>query len=259
MNPREPIDPRLMESLSAYLDGKLEGAERAALEKHLEQEEELRRHLAELRAVRDSLRSLPVVKPPRPLTLSPAQAGTPARRSVAFSPRTMAWGSALATLAFAAVLSVDVFSRGFVMGAATRPPVLEAMRAPEASGAGQTGPGEGSGDVNSEATMPMASAPTLARVFQAPTQTTSMPKAVSEPSVARDTVASEEDAGCGMTPLNSSTDSIGCIAPVEPAEKQDRYRLSLPDFQTAAPYLEAILGALAVILVVLAVIFRRPR
>ena len=57
MNPKERLDPQLLETLSVYLDGRLEGAEKAALEARLNKEESLRRELEELRSVRDSLRA----------------------------------------------------------------------------------------------------------------------------------------------------------------------------------------------------------
>ena len=260
MNPREGLDPRILESLSAYLDGNLDGAERAALEKRLTAEEDLRRHLAELRAVRESLRSLPVLKPPRPLALSPAQAGVPARRPAAFAPRTMAWGSALAALAFAAVMSVDVLSRGsFAMGAATQAMVLEAMKAPEPAAADSAGPGAANEAGPAAPTLPPATALPSGRGFEQATSDAPAPKAGSETPLSENTAAWAEEEGCGIAPLRSATQSTGCVGTVESVDEPRRFRITLPSFQTAAPYLEAFLGATAVFLAALAVILRRPR
>ncbi|HEY5118997.1 MAG TPA: hypothetical protein VII90_06035, partial [Anaerolineales bacterium] len=136
MNPPERLDPQLLEMLSAYLDGRLEGAEKAALEARLNKEENLRRHLAELRSVRDSLRTLPLLKPPRSLALTSALAGKTAGKPAVFSPRRMAFGSALASLAFVCVLSLEVLSRGAFLPAASAPRFLsanEAFSAPQQS------------------------------------------------------------------------------------------------------------------------------
>jgi hypothetical protein len=79
MNPRTPLNPDLLETLSAYLDGKLEGGEKAALEERLRGDPALQGRLEELKLVRDSLRALPPLKPPRALTLTRAQAGYPSQ------------------------------------------------------------------------------------------------------------------------------------------------------------------------------------
>ncbi|HEU4323366.1 MAG TPA: hypothetical protein VFS21_09485 [Roseiflexaceae bacterium] len=62
--------------LSAYIDQQLSSSERAALERRLEQEPELRLALDELRATVEVLRALPPVTPPRSFTL-PASARSP--------------------------------------------------------------------------------------------------------------------------------------------------------------------------------------
>jgi hypothetical protein len=127
MTPRSPLDPRLLEMLSAHLDGKLEGADRAELLQRLERDAALRAQLEELRLVRDSLRTLPPLKPPRPLTLTREQAGIPARRFFNLRSTVFAAASALATLAFAimilnmrsgkSVSSLDAYSLSAPMAA----------------------------------------------------------------------------------------------------------------------------------------------
>ena len=234
MNPRAPFDPRLLEALSAYLDGQLAGAEKAALEDRLSREEDLRRHLAELRAVRDSLRALPPIKPPRALTLSRAQAGEPVRRFEWFSSGRLALGSALAALAFAVVFSANLFSQGLTLGAAApmmvenfaAPAMLQAtgpLPAPSASGPQEKyGGGEG-------ATPALAPPP-------------------SEP-------ASD---GCGESSgADAAAERCGIGGGFEDLPAPQTF--SLPDFQTLAPVLEALFGLSALLLGLFAIIGRRRK
>jgi hypothetical protein len=253
MNSRIPPDPRLLETLSAYLDGRLPGEEVSGLQERLQGDSDLRRELAELRAVRDSLRSLPVRKPPRPLTLTPALAGVPAPRTGWFSRHGMALGSALAALAFVAVTSVDLLSQ-VSMASAPRP-AAESFSAPVqvqsadnlALGGGGTG------------------APTLAA---RPTLAPTMPSMEGP----REKTGYEEDAAATEAPPPAEPASDGCgdsagadksadrcgLTKTQPAETSP-YRFSLPGFRTLAPYLEALLGSTAVVLAALAVFFRRRK
>ncbi len=66
-----------LELLSAYLDGALSEAERAALEKRLQDEPDLRRELARLRATVDLVGTLPTLTAPRDFTLSRRMARRP--------------------------------------------------------------------------------------------------------------------------------------------------------------------------------------
>jgi hypothetical protein len=249
MNPRAPLDTRLLESLSAYLDGRLEGAEKAALEQRLSREEDLRRQLSELRRVRDSLRALPALKPPRALTLTPAQAGMPVKRPGWFSPRGMALGSALAALAFVVVASADFFSSG-AMAAAPRP-AAESFAAPaQLQSADQAASGSG------EAGAPTVAAPPTGGL---PAPTASGPREKlggGESGTPTGTLAPIEppSIGCGEpAAANKAADQCGLFG--EPAPQP----FSLPDFQTLAPFLEALLGLTALLLAVLAIIARRRK
>jgi hypothetical protein len=253
MKPRAPLDPRLLEALSAYLDGRLEGTEKAALEERLAREEDLRLHLSELQTVRDSLRTLPSIKPPRALTLTPALAGIPAPRAGWFSRHGMALGSALAALAFVAVTSVDLLSQ-VSMASAPRP-AAESFSAPIqvqsaenlALGGGGTG------------------APTLAA---RPTLAPTMPSMEGP----REKTGYEEDAAATEAPPPAEPASDGCGESAGVNKAADRcgltdtnyegtapYSFSLPDFRTLAPYLEVLLGSTAVILAALAIFFRRRK
>src|SRR5687767_11314779 len=72
------MKPQDFDRLSAYIDHQLSPPEQADLERRLGREPELRAALAELRLTVKAVRSLPMVKPPRSFTLTPAQAGLPA-------------------------------------------------------------------------------------------------------------------------------------------------------------------------------------
>ena len=69
------ISPREWEDLSAYLDGQLNPKRRARLEAGLQESEELRAALEELRRTRILLRSQPKLRAPRNFTLTPEMAG----------------------------------------------------------------------------------------------------------------------------------------------------------------------------------------
>ena len=82
-----PLSERDLELLSAYLDGALAEPDRVALEERLAREESLRVALDDLRANRQLLRSLPLLKAPRSFALDPAVYGRRTawwRRALAF-------------------------------------------------------------------------------------------------------------------------------------------------------------------------------
>jgi hypothetical protein len=253
MNPRAPLDSRLLEALSAYLDGRLESMEKAALEERLSREEDLRLHLLELQAVRDSLRALPSIKPPRALTLTHAQAGVPVRRAGWFSSRQMTLGSALAAMAFVVVFSVDLVSRGFLPGASS--PLPESFAAPaQLQAADRAAMGGGEAYAPTSAAQPSFDLP-------APSNSGPLEKTGGEASATPNgTPPPVEPAsdGCGAPSIaNQAAERCGLDdANFEaPAPK----RFSLPDFRTLAPYLEVFLGLTTVILAALAIFFRRRK
>jgi anti-sigma factor RsiW len=95
--------PRDLDTLSAYADGALSGAERIALEKRLEQDPALREALKEIRTTSALLRSLPQVRPPHSFTLTPEMAGVRLRTPF------LQLATAVAVVAFAVTVGVDVF------------------------------------------------------------------------------------------------------------------------------------------------------
>jgi hypothetical protein len=250
MNPMDKLDPRLLETLSAYLDGRLESAEKAALEARLNKEESLRRELAELRSVRDSLRALPLLKPPRSLALSPAMAGKATGKSGVFSPRRMALGSALASLAFVCVLSIDVLSRGGFLAASTAPQVFPA---------------------NESFAVPRQSVDSSGAGKSAATAAPASPMATETPSPTARPLMGGGCGGCAPTEEESVIPPQVVTVPMATVTQQVvtvpiatvTQPSALPDFQTVAPYLEALLVLAAVLLAasaaLAAIIVRRRR
>jgi hypothetical protein len=251
MNPHVPLDPGLLEALSAYLDGRLEGVEQAALEERLARDADLRRQLSELRAVRDSLRGLPSLKPPRPLILTRQQVGMPVGRGGWFSARSLGFGSVLAAMAFVFVASINMLSYSG-MAAAPRP-VAEKFAAPAAlQSADQSVPGGTAGNSATFAPLPtsLPPAPTADGAREGygggggemPTVT----PAVTETPVA----------GCGAPP---EADALAAKCGLNGNDPDQEYAPSFspPDFQTLAPYLEMFLGVSAIILAILAIRARR--
>jgi len=247
MNPPEKLDPRMLETLSAYLDGTLAGAEKTVLEARLKKEENLRGELAELRAVRDSLRSLPLLKPPRALALTPNMAGKSAGTSAVHFTRWMALGSALATLAFVCVLGVDAFERGtFVLGAGAS----RAMSANQAL-AGPEHAEDQTGEEKSGAAQPTAAPASLATMAPAANQTaaapgcencepTGMPSGTQSPAP----LLGGGCGGCSATEARATNPPQTASLPSAAAPRA----YQLPDFQTAAPFVEGFLALSAVLL-----------
>jgi anti-sigma factor RsiW len=261
MNPPERLDPQLLEMLSAYLDGRLEDAEKAALEGRLNKEESLRRQLTELRLVRESLRMLPLLKPPRSLALTPAMAGKPARRPAGISPRALALGSALASLAFVCVLSLNLVSRGVFLPGVSAPRVLSVNESFAGPPQSETGTGAGKAAA-------IAATPGLASTQPPPPNATAQIGTGSDNSVPTETPTEAPSslpvlgggcADCAPTEEHALTPPQLMSLPA-PATPQPR---ALPDFQTAAPYLEVFLALAAVLLAaaaaLTAIFFRRRR
>jgi len=256
MNPMKRVDPQLLEALSAYLDGTLEGAEKAGLEARLIKEESLRLSLEELRSVRDSLRSLPLLKTPRSLTLSPALAGKGTEKAGVFSPRRMAFGSALASLAFVCVFAVDILSRGAFMGAATAPRAVSLNEAPGTAPPSMDNTGGGKFSATAEVAAPAATAAPAQAITPTPTLW----------------IYSPGTGGTGFQPIETPTPepSPTMLPPTEAPATQRVIATPVPpspgfpsilrlDFQTIALFLEAIFGVGAVVMVALALVLRRRR
>jgi len=106
-NPFARRHPFGEEDLSAHLDGRLPAAESARLEAHLASCEPCRRHLTELRAVVEGLRSLPALPAPRSFALRPEQVEG-RRRQASASPLAWAFGPAVAAAAAFVLLVVLV-------------------------------------------------------------------------------------------------------------------------------------------------------
>jgi anti-sigma factor RsiW len=104
------LPARDLELLSAYLDQGLSPRQEKGLHARLEREPDLRWALGELRGTVAIVRSLPEVRPPRSFTLAPEVAGGRARPAPY---PVLQLATALATLAFVAVVGLDTLtSRG---------------------------------------------------------------------------------------------------------------------------------------------------
>jgi hypothetical protein len=255
MNPRAPIPPQLLEALSAYLDGRLEGPEKAALEALLNKEEGLRRELEELRSVRDSLRALPMLKPPRSLSLTHDLVGQTARKTAAFTPRRMALGSALVSLALAVVLAADLFSRGAFRSAAPAPQALMA-NAPAVPAESADQAGKSAGGMETSQSPEATASPRINRACDdctsPPPELTFVPSPTIEPALG---------GGCGGCNPTAELSAIPPSATGQAVEATPLPR-SLPGFLSFAPFLEALFGLAAVLLAALAaaaVLIRRRR
>ena len=110
---------RFRERLSGYIDGQVNGREKAALETHLASCKRCRTELAQLHSVRTILRSLPPVQAPRSFRLTPQQVAPVARpRPIAASPalnNAVRLAGAVAAVALTIVVFADrsdVFESG---------------------------------------------------------------------------------------------------------------------------------------------------
>ncbi len=122
----ENITRREWEALSAYLDGELLPREQVRLEKILQERQNLRAALIELRRTRGLLRNQPAIRSPRNFTLTPGMAGVhPVKRTVTWTFNSMRLASVLASALFVLVILTDVFigsraSKGLPMTADTQ-------------------------------------------------------------------------------------------------------------------------------------------
>lgn len=152
--------------LSAYLDEELSAARRRKVEEHLRRCSLCRAHLAELRALKQTLGSLPEAAAPRSFALTPEQARSPRPRpayAAGLLYPALRYAAAIAAVFFFAFVAADVFvsttgQEGTTeRGTATlqgRPQDLEAERS--LSGTGE----EGAADERKVA-VPAAPAPGL--------------------------------------------------------------------------------------------------
>jgi hypothetical protein len=125
--------------LSAYIDNQLSARERAELESRLAREPELRATLSDLRRTVRVLRLLPVVKPPRRFTLTPAMVGARTRREPLFPALRLA--AAFCIIVLAVVVAGDLATSGGLASTArdaAAPTMTVALEVPAAGGASPT-------------------------------------------------------------------------------------------------------------------------
>lgn len=236
MTNRAHLTPRDMDLLSAYLDGSLTEREKNNLEGRLSGDDDLRVTLEELRAVRDGLRALPILRSPRALTLSPAMAGCEAPRSKPAWP--MALGSALAALAF-----LLLFSRSFIGGglrAASAVPAAQEAAPMLFLGGGA--PAEDSvGGNGAAATSAAGMTPTIAFAFSLKSFPEELPATATPAPLSEEMVHSDTGSGIAPLPHGGSADEL-----VEPS-------LSFPPLEDVVNYVEILLVAASILLGFLAI------
>ncbi len=120
------LSPADLELLSAYLDDELTPAERAALERRLHEEADLRAELEALRQVVALTRQVSPLRAPRDYRLDPAVYG---RRRAGTARRVYGWASALS--AVAALLLLALGAWGLLQGYAPAPNNLALQEAAE--------------------------------------------------------------------------------------------------------------------------------
>jgi hypothetical protein len=167
MNSRIPPDNATLDSMSAYLDGRLSAPETAALEEKLRQHPEWRSTLEELAAVRSLLRSLPELRPPRNLLLSRASL-SPERR---WSVPALAYGFGSALAGVAAIL---LFVFGTLKAPMAASPQAQSMMR-EAGVAGTPGVPSVSDQAATPEVQLFAAAPMAPKMAAGPAETPSEP------------------------------------------------------------------------------------
>ena len=126
MTPRKSIDPRTLEQFSAHLDGRLTPAEADELNRRLDADPALRAAFDELQIVRALLRSLPVLRPRRPLTIHPAMLGE--RKSFAPTSLGFTLSSAMAAVLLAMTALPAFLQTNQLMAAAPAAPAVFSER-----------------------------------------------------------------------------------------------------------------------------------
>jgi hypothetical protein len=111
------INSQDFDRLSAYIDNQLSARERAELESRLAREPELQATLSDLQRTVRVLRLLPVVKPPRRFTLTPAMVGARGRREPLFPALRLA--AAFCAVLLAVVVAGDFAASGGLAGLAS--------------------------------------------------------------------------------------------------------------------------------------------
>lgn len=156
------------ESLSALLDGRLEGAAIERTQAHLSSCEACRARLDGLRQTRDALHALPAAEAPRSFRLRAAdvQAPAPARRTPA-AVRAMPVLAAAAALVFAVVLEADLARGGSSTGTAGGTAVQALSAGPRATASAGGGIGE-IGPASSDNASPAAPGAAAAAAASAP-------------------------------------------------------------------------------------------
>jgi hypothetical protein len=162
----------------------------------------------------------------------------------------LAWGSALASLAFVTVAFLDLNSRGaFRHAAATLAPVPMALQAFEARPPDEI--------MQPEAASEKADASGGGRAGSEPTE--AGPGSWESSATNGGAPGEAQTDGCGGGDINADQDMERCEVQIVAEPEPERPSFSLPDLPDTAPYLEAFFGLSAVLLGVCAAVLRRRR
>lgn len=229
---------RECEALSAYLDNELTSKERANLETRLQQDQDLRLALQELRRARIVLRSQPKMRAPRNFTLTPEMAGIqaskrPASRAYPF----FRLASALATIALVLVLVGDFFSvkpAAAPIARSSAPmsaPLAATLSPEEAQAATNAPPGKG-GELEAQGMAPENSAADQSTESAAAGLMAQAPSGTSNP-------GTPEESEQPMMSLGVAPDATGTPQPEQPVAPAAKMAPTEPQTEAQAQALQA--------------------
>lgn len=231
INSNPQLNDTDLELLSAYIDSQLADSERAALERRLSQEPELRGVLDELRATVGLLHELEPLKPPRSFAIA-APATAPRRR---WSFQWPAIASALVALVCVLTFSYALIrSNSGGLASAPAPAAMQEAAAPTAAAAGGVAPDAAMRQATTDA--PAAAAPTAAAAAAAP----AAPMAAAEAPAATPapTIMASSGAGAIATaqPASAAQSAADSAAPTAAAAAEAPASSALLQATPAQPY-----------------------
>jgi hypothetical protein len=208
MKNQRNMPQRDLELLSAYIDGQLSDRQTRRLLTRLGKEPELARELEELRATVRQLRNLPSPRPSRHLTLTPEMVG---QRETSHGYPVLRLATALAGLAFVALVGLEGLLSISGSQMATRAPAVmqEAERATDAL----------TGVEEPMAAAPAEELPTEVVALEVPAEEAEeVPEAfMMEEPAAEEEPAAAEDQVLKVSGTPEATESVG-MAETEPSE-----------------------------------------
>jgi hypothetical protein len=109
-NLTKSAEEKRQETVTAYLDGALNGRSRQQFEQELAQDESLRQQVEQMRLIKQSLHQLPPRQVPRNFILNPAEYGRPARQPWVQAYPILRTATALAAFFFIFAVAASIFT-----------------------------------------------------------------------------------------------------------------------------------------------------